>query len=1087
MVSYRVFLSSTYRDLFDIRREIAEWLSGVFGVELIVMETFGSDADPPDVLSVHKVRDCELFVGIYAHRYGTVDKATGKSITELEFDEAEFAFSAGVLDDVLLYVISPSAPWPNAYREADPVAQQALSRFKERVAKHTYTPFVDRRELLFTIVRDVYRRIAARLKEVPRRVRVPAPMKKRAPLQPFGMQFLTSGDSDYLFGRETEVDKLFRLLRENPIVLFLGDSGVGKTSLIHAGLVPRVQNENYWPIYTRSFGFPQRDVARQIESTVFEGSTSRRPSPLPLLAEIQAAISPKIPLLIIDQFEDILTANDPSEVEALVADIQGLRTLHDESVRTLISYRADQEGRLGHYWQQISGSPSGLPRVYISGLHNEDAWHAITKTLSDLHVTCAMSDEESRGICSDLAKMSRDIALDSVYPPYLQILIEHAWSESPKHAGTYSLAEYTAAGGIQRIVASYLARQLQYARDTQGYIQSVLTALVRGQGSKRQVTVSEITTELGIDQDKVESALERLIDLRLVRHIDEIYELAHDFLAHKIFDELIDPAEMEFRRFRELLESKAAAYNTTHSLLTAVEMLMLFKHRSRVKPKPDEADLLLRSWLQRKGPALMWLLSCERERLVRVLRGERESEKLDDDAIALAALMKRALTGEPFQTSDYRAFDGYKLATELSFLIRQDASSVPKPVLLYGTLHLREEVCDASFEAIKTQISKGDWSWIKLLSKSASRSRRRLYERLVVDADIALPPATGDRALRQFAWLKALVKATPKDAKELFATLRRSRMSKRDAALAQALVLTAQGRDAMVVRKAAHGPIRLMESVLRVLSPNIDDSGFDFLVNEYEAWNQKEFATHSEDYKTKEWEQRHNVIFTRAVALSDAVLRCSSGQNVERIRSAFERIQLTESSRLVAVALLRAGNLEDLFFLLHRIADCQHRILYWNHTAIGLMVAQRTATQPEVPKELREILRREEFWDSISPERRRKLAPDSLLLLGNNINRPLYVRLAGYAAIGAAQTGDSEVLLSLSLHPYGLVAQAAVRKYVQLLGGEAIQNLSNVIDQEISKGKSEVLANALMFAEMQFYKVAEFSVIPQAGSGAGAS
>ena len=68
-----VFMSSTFVDLAGIRQNVIHWLSEVFGVELAVMETFGSDATPPDITSVRRVRDCDLFIGIYARRYGTVD------------------------------------------------------------------------------------------------------------------------------------------------------------------------------------------------------------------------------------------------------------------------------------------------------------------------------------------------------------------------------------------------------------------------------------------------------------------------------------------------------------------------------------------------------------------------------------------------------------------------------------------------------------------------------------------------------------------------------------------------------------------------------------------------------------------------------------------------------------------------------------------------------------------------------------------------------------------------------------------------------------------------------------------------------
>jgi hypothetical protein len=80
----KVFLSSTSVDLSSVRAEISKWLTGLFETKLIIMETFGSDAAPPEINSVRRVRECDLFVGIYAHRYGTIDEASGASITELE-------------------------------------------------------------------------------------------------------------------------------------------------------------------------------------------------------------------------------------------------------------------------------------------------------------------------------------------------------------------------------------------------------------------------------------------------------------------------------------------------------------------------------------------------------------------------------------------------------------------------------------------------------------------------------------------------------------------------------------------------------------------------------------------------------------------------------------------------------------------------------------------------------------------------------------------------------------------------------------------------------------------------------------------
>ena len=149
----KVFLSSTFVDLGKARAEVSAWLSGVFGAELIVMETFGSDPTPPDITSIRRVRECDDFIGIYARRYGTVDQNSGKSITELELDEAKNALIISLrLSSVQIFValrmrLEQSRTWFALFRvlfelrstSRLSVAQDSVS-FEHRVAKPRQKP-----------------------------------------------------------------------------------------------------------------------------------------------------------------------------------------------------------------------------------------------------------------------------------------------------------------------------------------------------------------------------------------------------------------------------------------------------------------------------------------------------------------------------------------------------------------------------------------------------------------------------------------------------------------------------------------------------------------------------------------------------------------------------------------------------------------------------------------------------------------------------------------------------------------------------------------------------------------------------------
>src|SRR5450755_1025218 len=53
-----------------------------------------------------------------------------------------------------------------------------------------------------------------------------------------GVQPFRTLDCDIFFGRENEIDKLFKLLMLEKLVVLFGKSGYGKSSLINAGIIP---------------------------------------------------------------------------------------------------------------------------------------------------------------------------------------------------------------------------------------------------------------------------------------------------------------------------------------------------------------------------------------------------------------------------------------------------------------------------------------------------------------------------------------------------------------------------------------------------------------------------------------------------------------------------------------------------------------------------------------------------------------------------------------------------------------------------------------------------------------------------------
>jgi len=408
------------------------------------------------------------------------------------------------------------------------------------------------------------------------------------------MEFLSSADRRHFYGRDEKIKELLGRIEANQLTLLLGNSGAGKTSLIHAGLVPTAVSAGWFPVYTRPLGLPRNDVVAGLLASVFEGPHSYRGALLAPLEQVAASIAPRRILLIIDQFEDILAAREQEEAERLVGDLRTVRHLNDPRIRVLVSYRADLEARLERFWQLISGSPAGLARLYIAGIDADGAWKSIDSASKDLEIKLELSDTEKTQIRNDLQSFSATHGSEGIYPPYVQMFIDHVWRIANNKLGTYRFEDYIASGSMEGVTAGYLSRQLAYAHDTEGHLKAALVSLVRSYGVKAQKSLAEVVRDTGLAEKECEVALERLIDLRLVRHIGNLYEVAHDFLAREISAKLVDSEEQEFKRLRELLASKAATFVTTRALLTVQEMLMLFKCKRLSNPPSQAAEAVLK-------------------------------------------------------------------------------------------------------------------------------------------------------------------------------------------------------------------------------------------------------------------------------------------------------------------------------------------------------------------------------------------------------------------------------------------------------------------------------------------------------------
>jgi YD repeat-containing protein len=143
-----------------------------------------------------------------------------------------------------------------------------------------------------------------------------------------GLRAFTEADREFFFGREHEAAELLSLVQRAPVVVLYGQSGLGKTSLIQAGLFPALKRLNFLPLRLR---FDQSDnappLAQQLKNALAgeldrAGIAAPRPGQDETLWEYFHRRDADFwgprnrllsPVIVFDQFEEVFTLGQRSE------------------------------------------------------------------------------------------------------------------------------------------------------------------------------------------------------------------------------------------------------------------------------------------------------------------------------------------------------------------------------------------------------------------------------------------------------------------------------------------------------------------------------------------------------------------------------------------------------------------------------------------------------------------------------------------------------------------------------------------------------------------------------------------------------
>lgn len=74
-----------------------------------------------------------------------------------------------------------------------------------------------------------------------------------------GFRTYKESDSELFKGREKDIQNIYDYITNNDVTILYANSGIGKSSVINAGLCPILRSNNYFPIYIRCNGYSSLD------------------------------------------------------------------------------------------------------------------------------------------------------------------------------------------------------------------------------------------------------------------------------------------------------------------------------------------------------------------------------------------------------------------------------------------------------------------------------------------------------------------------------------------------------------------------------------------------------------------------------------------------------------------------------------------------------------------------------------------------------------------------------------------------------------------------------------------------------------
>ena len=429
------------------------------------------------------------------------------------------------------------------------------------------------------------------------------------------LNWFTRKDAEVFFGRGHQIRELYDRLtapRTAPIMLFYGQSGVGKSSVLDAGLLPRLERD-YEVRYVRRTAGGLLDA---LQSAFLPEATEESIETAWRLKEEQAG---KPLIVFLDQVEELYThpsAESPDELDQLLAVLKA--TFSDSNRRPkgklVLGFRKEWLAELeGHLVEHE------LPRtkVFLEPLDRRGIIEVVEGPVRSER----LREQYRLAVEGGLAEIIADDLLedrDSAIAPTLQILLTKMWTKATEENNeqprfTQALYQDLKRDGI--LLRDFLDQQITKFRELypevvdSGLLLDIIALHTTALGTAGQCSLEELKAKYAHLSATLPDLLQQCQDLHLLtvaastqKESSKATRLAHDTLA-PLVRERFDESDMPGQRARRILDNRTIdwAGDQVGTPLDAADLALVMQGQDGTRALSEDEQRLVAASQQQQA------------------------------------------------------------------------------------------------------------------------------------------------------------------------------------------------------------------------------------------------------------------------------------------------------------------------------------------------------------------------------------------------------------------------------------------------------------------------------------------------------